>query len=204
MLFRPLELGPPLLLSISDSASPGRGDVASLRSLRIVARCGLERLDRSIQPTAFCLQFPHHFRYVQGSLLRQLGPAIIAAKAPAVTFQLPTGVELISSVENEYLCLRILTALGLPGAKAEMQTLGDRPVLRVERFDRLSTEDQRLLCLPQEDSCPALSVVTFGRSGWALRSVGDGFMWRVLALLFSTSLCSGLMPSSHSPRNPRW
>ena len=71
---------------------------------------------------------------------------------------LPNGVDLTSSVENEYLCLRILNALGLPAATAEMKTYGDRRVLIVERFDRLWTGDQRLLRVPQEDSCQALSV----------------------------------------------
>ena len=47
---------------------------------------------------------------------------------------------------------------GLPAAKAEIENFGERRVLIVERFDRLWTEDQRLLRLPQEDSCQALSV----------------------------------------------
>jgi serine/threonine-protein kinase HipA len=72
--------------------------------------------------------------------------------------RLPNGVDLTFSVENEYLCLKILAALGLPAAKAEMATFGERRVLIVERFDRLWTRDQRLLRLPQEDSCQALSV----------------------------------------------
>jgi serine/threonine-protein kinase HipA len=72
--------------------------------------------------------------------------------------KLPNGVDLTSSVENEYLCLKIVEALGLPAAKAEMGTFGGRRVLIVERFDRLWTENQRLLRLPQEDSCQALSV----------------------------------------------
>jgi len=72
--------------------------------------------------------------------------------------KLPNGVDLTSSVENEYLCLKLLNAMGLAAAKAEMHTFGDRRVLIVERFDRLWTEDQRLLRLPQEDSCQALSV----------------------------------------------
>jgi len=72
--------------------------------------------------------------------------------------KLPNGVDLTSSVENEYLCLKLLNALGLAAAKAEMHTFGDRRVLIVERFDRLWTADQRLLRLPQEDSCQALSV----------------------------------------------
>jgi serine/threonine-protein kinase HipA len=72
--------------------------------------------------------------------------------------KLPNGVDLTSSVENEYLCLKILNALRLPTAIAEMETFGDRRVLIVERFDRLWTGNQRLLRLPQEDSCQALSV----------------------------------------------
>ena len=72
--------------------------------------------------------------------------------------KLPNGVDLTSSVENEYLCLKILSALGLPAATAQMETFGDRRVLVVERFDRLWTGDQRLLRVPQEDSCQALSV----------------------------------------------
>lgn len=72
--------------------------------------------------------------------------------------KLPNGVDLTSSVENEYLCLKILNALGLPAANADIETFGDRRVLIVERFDRLWTRDQRLLRLPQEDSCQALSV----------------------------------------------
>jgi serine/threonine-protein kinase HipA len=72
--------------------------------------------------------------------------------------KLPNGVDLTASVENEYLCLKILKALGLPAANAEIKTFGDRRVLVVERFDRLWTKDKRLLRLPQEDCCQALSV----------------------------------------------
>jgi serine/threonine-protein kinase HipA len=72
--------------------------------------------------------------------------------------KLPNGVDLTSSVENEYLCLKILGELGLPATNAEMGTFGDRRVLIVERFDRLWTRDKRLLRLPQEDCCQALSV----------------------------------------------
>jgi serine/threonine-protein kinase HipA len=73
--------------------------------------------------------------------------------------QLSNGLDLTYSVENEYLCLKLLAALGLPAAKAQMATYGDRRVLIVERFDRLWTQDGRLLRLPQEDCCQALSVV---------------------------------------------
>jgi serine/threonine-protein kinase HipA len=72
--------------------------------------------------------------------------------------QLPNGVDLTHSVENEYLCLRLSESLGLPAAEAQMTRFGDRPVLIVERFDRHWTEDERLLRLPQEDFCQALSI----------------------------------------------
>ena len=72
--------------------------------------------------------------------------------------KLPNGVDLTASVENEYLCLKILSGLGLPSTNAQMETFGDRRVLVVERFDRLWTSDSRLLRLPQEDCCQALSV----------------------------------------------
>ena len=49
-------------------------------------------------------------------------------------------------------------SFGLPAAEATMGQFGERRVLIVERFDRLWTQDGRLLRLPQEDSCQALSV----------------------------------------------
>lgn len=72
--------------------------------------------------------------------------------------QLPNGIDMRQSVENEYLCLKLTAALGLPTAKAEIADFGDQRVLVVERFDRRWTEDKRLLRLPQEDCCQALSV----------------------------------------------
>lgn len=72
--------------------------------------------------------------------------------------RLPNGLDLTDSVENEYLCLKIMESLGLSTAKVEIAKFGDRRVLIVERFDRLWTADHRLLRLPQEDCCQALSV----------------------------------------------
>ncbi|BBD41056.1 toxin HipA (plasmid) [Aminobacter sp. Y103A] len=72
--------------------------------------------------------------------------------------QLPNGIDLSNSVENEYLCLKLLEALGVPAAKAEIADFGGRRTLIVERFDRLWTKEGRLLRLPQEDTCQALSI----------------------------------------------
>ena len=72
--------------------------------------------------------------------------------------QLPNGIDLSNSVENEYLCLKLLAALGVPAAHTEIAEFGGRPTLVIERFDRRWTTDGRLLRLPQEDICQALSV----------------------------------------------
>ncbi len=62
--------------------------------------------------------------------------------------RLPNGVDLSNSVENEYVCLKLLAALGVPTAHAEIADFGNRRTLIVERFDRRWTHDGRLLRLP--------------------------------------------------------
>lgn len=63
------------------------------------------------------------------------------------------------SLENEWLCARILAAYGLPVAACQPFVFEDMKVLAVERFDRawwLATQgDRRLVRLPQEDMCQA-------------------------------------------------
>jgi serine/threonine-protein kinase HipA len=71
---------------------------------------------------------------------------------------LPSGIDFSRSVENEYLCLKLTEAFGLPSARVEIADFKGNRVLVVERFDRLWTGDRRLLRLPQEDCCQALSV----------------------------------------------
>ncbi len=68
------------------------------------------------------------------------------------------GVDLSQSVENEYLCMQILDALGLPVAQTRIADFDGQRALVIERFDRRWTGDHRLLRLPQEDCCQALSV----------------------------------------------
>jgi serine/threonine-protein kinase HipA len=79
--------------------------------------------------------------------------------------KLPLGLvgnkkaDLSTSVENEWLCLNILGAFGLPVARAEIETFGEQKVLSVERFDRLLHDSKQwLLRLPQEDFCQARGV----------------------------------------------
>lgn len=72
--------------------------------------------------------------------------------------RLPNGIDLSNSVENEYLCLKLVGAFDIPAANAVVADLVGQRVLVVERFDRRWTRDQRLLRLPQEDCCQALCV----------------------------------------------
>lgn len=72
--------------------------------------------------------------------------------------ELPNGIDLSNSVENEFYCLKLMEAFGLPTNEAEIATFGAKKVLVIERFDRRWTRDGRLLRLPQEDACQALSV----------------------------------------------
>ena len=72
--------------------------------------------------------------------------------------ELPNGIDLSNSIENEYYCLKLAAACGLPPNKADIQTFGKTRALVIERFDRRWTKDGRLLRLPQEDCCQALSV----------------------------------------------
>jgi serine/threonine-protein kinase HipA len=72
--------------------------------------------------------------------------------------KLPNGIDLTNSVENEHFCLELVAAMGLPTAKSRIVDFEDKRVLAVERFDRIWTRDKRLLRLPQEDCCQALSI----------------------------------------------
>jgi len=59
-----------------------------------------------------------------------------------------------TSVENEWLCMTLLSAFGLPVAKTEILRFGSQKVLSVERFDRqLHSSGDWLMRLPQEDFC---------------------------------------------------
>ncbi|EJN08339.1 type II toxin-antitoxin system HipA family toxin [Herbaspirillum sp. YR522] len=77
-------------------------------------------------------------------------------------FKLPIGMvggkkaDFTTSVDNEWLCLRLFKEFGLRTANAEIATFGKQRVLVVERFDRaVSSDGQRLFRLVQEDFCQA-------------------------------------------------
>ena len=72
--------------------------------------------------------------------------------------ELPNGIDLSNSVENEYYGLAVMKAFGLPVNKTEIKSFGDTKSLVIERFDRAWRDDGALLRIPQEDFCQALSI----------------------------------------------
>jgi serine/threonine-protein kinase HipA len=82
------------------------------------------------------------------------------------------GIDLSTSVENEWLCAQILRAFGLEAATCHMESFGRFNTLVVERFDRKLSDDARWwIRLPQEDFCqvngvpPALKYESDGGPG---------------------------------------
>jgi len=80
-------------------------------------------------------------------------------------FKLPLGLvgnrraDMHTSVENEWLCSKLLAAYGLPIAHCDIGNFEDQKVLIVERFDRTSASDRSwIIRLPQEDMCQATGI----------------------------------------------
>lgn len=69
----------------------------------------------------------------------------------------PNGADFSDTPWNEWLCLALCRALGLETASTEVRMFDGKPVIVVERFDRIWQEGV-LYRLPQEDLCQALGV----------------------------------------------
>lgn len=97
----------------------------------------------------------------------------------------PEGIDLSTSVENEWLCCQIARAYGLPVAGCQIDTFGDYKVLVVERFDRrLAPGGGWYLRLPMEDFCQATQTPP------ALKYESDGGpgILRIMELLLGSEL----------------
>jgi serine/threonine-protein kinase HipA len=80
-------------------------------------------------------------------------------------FKLPLGLvshmqaDMRTSVENEWLCSKIIEAYEIPIARCEIEHFDDQKALVVERFDRaLSSDGSWIIRLPQEDMCQATGM----------------------------------------------
>lgn len=68
-------------------------------------------------------------------------------------------IDLATSVDNEWICSRILSAFKIPVAEARPEIFGKHRVLVVTRFDRRVGPDGKwLIRRPQEDMCQAFGV----------------------------------------------
>ena len=78
--------------------------------------------------------------------------------------KLPLGLvgnlqaDMKDSVENEWLCSRVMEAFGFDTARCEIARFGRHKVLVVERFDRARMAGRWIARLPQEDFCQALGA----------------------------------------------
>jgi len=98
------------------------------------------------------------FLFHEGQWCRPLG-----ATPTTHIFKLPLGLvgarqaDMRTSVENEWLCARLLEQFGIPVPRSEIKVFGNQKVLIVERFDRRYVAEQNYwLRLPQEDFCQVL------------------------------------------------
>jgi serine/threonine-protein kinase HipA len=104
-------------------------------------------------------------------------------------FKLPLGLvghlemDMRDSVENEWLCLRVMQAFGLEAASCDILTFGARKVLAVQRFDRARQPGGWIARLPQEDFCQALGMPSTKR----YESEGGPGMRDILRVLDSSA-----------------
>ena len=110
-------------------------------------------------------------------------------------FKLPMGVigegqiDFSSSVENEWLCSKVLQAYGLPVASTKMSRFDGERCLIVQRFDRrLHASGAYWLRLPTEDCCQATSTPAANK----YENNGGPGMTAIAALLAQSSERSDL------------
>ena len=108
--------------------------------------------------------------YHEGKWFRPTGatPTTHIFKLPIGNIE-HAGIDLSESVENEWLCLKILRAFGLPVPEVSIEQFDDVKVLVVQRFDReLAQDSSWIIRHPTEDMCQATGTAP------ALKYEGDG------------------------------
>ncbi len=125
------------------------------------------------------------------ALLRHRGRWLLPQGSTPTThiFKLPLGLvghmqaDMRTSVENEWLCARIMEAYGIPIAGCEIAHFEDQKALVVERFDRARSMDGSwIIRLPQEDMCQATATSPLRR----YQSDGGPGIARIMELLLGS------------------
>jgi len=63
-------------------------------------------------------------------------------------------------IENEYFCMQLAKAIGLPTANTKLLYIDDIAILEIERYDRI-IKKTGVNRLHQEDFCQVLSILRF-------------------------------------------
>jgi serine/threonine-protein kinase HipA len=135
----------------------GDGDIEKLLKNLAQAPLGLGR-DQEFRISVAGAQEKTALLFHEGKWLKPHGTTPTTHIFKTQIGSLPNGIDLSNSVENEYYCLKLMAAFGLPVNAAEIRIFGETKALVIERFDRRWTKDGKLLRLPQEDCCQSLSV----------------------------------------------
>lgn len=105
-------------------------------------------------------------------------------------FKLPLGLvghmqaDMRTSVENEWLCSKIMEAYSIPIAPCEVEHFEDQKALVVERFDRTPSSDGSwIIRLPQEDMCQATGTSPLHK----YQSDGGPSIARIMELLLGSN-----------------
>ena len=139
---------------------------------KILSEAGVARLLRNTTSTQALGQHGHDEdlrlsiagAQEKTALLRHKGRWLLPRGNTPTThiFKLPLGLvghmqaDMRTSVENEWLCSKIVDAYKVPIARCEIENFEDRKALVVERFDRARSSDGSwIIRLPQEDMCQA-------------------------------------------------
>ena len=131
-------------------------DIEKMLKNLVRAPLGLDR-DQEFRISVSGAQEKTALLYYEGKWLKPHATTPTTHILKAQIGTLPNGIDLSNSVENEYYCLKLMAAFGLRANVAEIRYFGKTKALVIERFDRKWTSDGRLIRIPQEDFCQALS-----------------------------------------------
>jgi len=84
--------------------------------------------------------------------------AIPTGNTPSTHIIKPAIRDIAHSVHNEFFCMKLAKAIGLPVPEVSIHWLGDEPYYLIERYDRVLSKENPIKRLHQEDFCQALHI----------------------------------------------
>ena len=143
----------------TESVLDNRGKLVPLSKQEIAERLReLAQLNRGILPTEE-ESWSLAGNQAKMALRFEDGKWFCATGAQATTHIFKPGIqELESQALNECVCMNAALKLGLSASKVSYVEFDGEPAICVERYDRMRTEDGRLIRIHQEDLCQALSI----------------------------------------------